>query len=207
MAGARRPYSVLDGLEKAETDARQLVESLTDTQLNWQATAGKTWSIAQCLDHLAKTNTFYTEAMRCAVRKTPPVKRTRLGPIRPGWLERQFIKSMDAPARKKFSAPKKVIPAEFRTGAEVLAAFCVSHQQMRSLIAECGDVDLNRVRFKSPFFWVARFTVGTGFLLMAAHERRHLWQAKQVLALIRSTRSITGEHGGRGEVEVTKSGS
>lgn len=176
--------SILDGLEKAETKARQLVESLTDIQLNWQASVGKTWSIAQYLDHLAKTNTFYTEAMRCAMRKTPLGKRTRLGPIRPGWLERQLIMSMDAPARKKFSAPKTVIPADFRTVEEVLAAFRASHQEMRSLIAECGDVDLNRLRFKSRFVWAARFTVGTGFLLMAAHERRHLWQAKQVLAVI-----------------------
>lgn len=176
--------SILDDLGKAETDARQLVENLTDAQLNWQPAAGKTWSIAQCLDHLAKTNTFYTEAMCYAARKTPPGTRPRQGQIRPGWLERQLIKSMDAPARKKFRAPKKVIPAGFRTGEEVLAAFRTSHQEIRSLIAKCGDLDMNRVRFKSPFFWAARFTVGSGFLLMAAHERRHLWQAKQVRSFI-----------------------
>jgi hypothetical protein len=176
--------SILDGFGKAETDARQLVESLTDAQLNWQAATGRTWSIAQCFDHLAKTNTFYTEAMRCAVRKTPPGAQPRRDQIRPGWLEQQFIKSMDAPARKKFRAPRKVIPASFRTGDEVLATFCASHQEIRSLIAECGDVDLNMVRFKSPFVWAARFTVGTGFLLMSAHERRHLWQAKQVRSLV-----------------------
>ena len=77
-----------------------------------------------------------------------------------------------------------MIPAGFRRREEVLAAFCTSHQEIRSLIEECGDLDLNRVRFKRPFFWAARFTVGSGFLLMAAHERRHLWQAKQVLSFI-----------------------
>ena len=178
--------SILDDLGKTETDARQLVESLTDAQLNWQPAAGKTWSIAQCLDHLAKTNTFYTEAMRCAVRRTVPGARPRRGRIQPGWLESQFIKSIDAPARRKFRAPRKVIPAGFRTGVEVLAAFCESHQEMRSLIAECGDLDLNTVRFKSPFVWAARFTLGTGFLLIAAHERRHLGQAKQVRFLIQA---------------------
>ena len=99
--------SILDDLGKTETDARQLVESLTDAQLNWQPAAGKTWSIAQCLDHLAKTNTLYADAMRCAVRNTPPGTRPRRGQIQPGWLESQFIKSMDAAARKKFRAPRR----------------------------------------------------------------------------------------------------
>ena len=50
-AGCQLPedlVSILDSLGKAETDARQVVESLTDTQLTWQASVGKTWSIAQC---------------------------------------------------------------------------------------------------------------------------------------------------------------
>ena len=176
--------SILEGLGKAESDARQLVESLTDAQLNWQSATGRTWSIVQCLDHLAKTNTLYAEAMQSAVRKTPSGRQPTRGQIRPGWLERQFIKSMDAPARMKFRAPRKVIPAGSRTREEALATFCASHQEIRSLIAECGEVDLNRVRFRSPFIWAVRLTVGTGFLLMAAHERRHLWQARQVRSLI-----------------------
>jgi hypothetical protein len=36
---------------KSETEARKLVQCLKDAKINWQAEAGKTWSIAQCLDY------------------------------------------------------------------------------------------------------------------------------------------------------------
>jgi hypothetical protein len=36
---------------KSETEARSLVQDLNDAKINWQAEAGKTWSIAQCLDY------------------------------------------------------------------------------------------------------------------------------------------------------------
>ncbi len=38
-------------------------------------------------------------------------------------------------------------------------------------------VDKFRIRFPNPFLPALRFTVGAGFLIIAAHERRHLWQA------------------------------
>ncbi len=36
---------------KSETEARNLDQGLNDAKINWQAEAGKTWSIAQCLDY------------------------------------------------------------------------------------------------------------------------------------------------------------
>ncbi len=41
-------------------------------------------------------------------------------------------------------------------------------------------MDLNRIRFKNPFVHLLSFTVGTGLLIILAHDRRHLWQAEQV---------------------------
>jgi hypothetical protein len=36
---------------KSETEARNLVQGLNYAKINLQAEAGKTWSIAQCLDY------------------------------------------------------------------------------------------------------------------------------------------------------------
>jgi DinB superfamily len=180
---------ILEELGNSEGEAGRLVEGLTDLEINWQANLGKTWSIAQCLDHLAKTNTLYTEAIRAAVHEVPPGKWPREDAIQPGWFERQFINSMDAPPRRKFRAPKKAVPANYKTREEVLTAFSESHQQIRSLLAECVSIDLNGVHFKNPFIRLVRFTVGTGLLLIAAHERRHLLQATQVRSSIERCRT------------------
>src|SRR5215469_8329081 len=47
----------------------------------------------------------------------------------------------------------------------------------------------NRVRFWNPFLPGLRFTVGTGFEIIARHERRHLLQAERVLGSTNFPRS------------------
>jgi hypothetical protein len=178
--------AILQELDKSEVEARNLTEGLSDEQLNWQPNGGRSWSIAQCLDHLAKTNAVYTAAMVSATSSVPPGSRPRRGPIRPGWLERYFINAMDAPPRRKFSTNKKVLPRARKSGSEMVADFVASHDAVRSLIETSRELDLNRIRFKNPFVGFLRFTVGTGLLVIGAHDRRHLWQAREVLRLMNS---------------------
>jgi len=68
----------------------------------------------------------------------------------------------------------------------VLSTFIASHNELRSLIHDAREINLNRIRFKNPFVSLLRFTVGTGILIIGAHDRRHLWQAKQVCAAMKS---------------------
>src|SRR6185295_17918560 len=51
------------GLDAAERDARALVEGLAEAAAGWRARPGS-WSVAECLDHLATSNEVYLEAMR-----------------------------------------------------------------------------------------------------------------------------------------------
>lgn len=170
---------VLADLERADQDASQLVSSLNQQQLNWQPGGGARWSVAQCLDHLARMNTVYTAALLEAVQRANRSRQPRRGPIRPGWLSRWFIQSLEPPPRLKLKSPKKGRPAAYRKGAEVLEAFMTAHDKVRSLVDDARELDLNRIRFKNPFIRLLRFTVGTGLLVIAAHDRRHLWQAQQ----------------------------
>jgi hypothetical protein len=50
---------------------------------------------------------------------------------------------------------------------------------VRFLHAYAG-VDLAGVRFPNPFISAVRFSLATGLHVLAAHERRHLWQASNV---------------------------
>ena len=40
-----------------------------------------------------------------------------------------------------------------------------------------AEIDLAGVRFPNPFIRGVRFSLATGLHVIAAHERRHLWQA------------------------------
>jgi|SRR6185295_18091775 len=74
------------GLDAAERDARALVEGLAEAAAGWRARPGS-WSVAECLDHLATSNEVYLEAMRGVAADAAAHNRTRKGPARPGVID------------------------------------------------------------------------------------------------------------------------
>jgi len=175
------PYlrAILDDLEKADQQGRRIAAGLSDAQANWRP--GETgWSVAQCLDHLARANTVYAAALHKAVKEARS-NRPGLGPVQPGWFGRLVIRSFEPPPKRKLRAPRKIVPGSQISSQEALQAFLRSHEDVRTVIRDGARVDLNRIRFRNPFIRFLRFTVGTGLLIIAAHDRRHLWQAEKVL--------------------------
>jgi hypothetical protein len=177
--------SVLNELNRTDEEARQLVSGLSEAQLNWRSSP-TAWSVAQCLDHLGQINSAYIPALQAAVRHADRNSVGTYEPIQPGWFGRWFINAMEPPPRRKFKSPAKGKPGLQKSGDEVLSVFIASHNELRSVIYEAREVNLNRIRFKNPFVSLLRFTVGTGILIIGAHDRRHLWQARQVCAAMKS---------------------
>jgi hypothetical protein len=172
--------AILDDLDNSDQEVRRIIGELSDAQANWQP--GETaWSVAQCIDHLARSNSMYAVALQEAVTRAGASGKARRDAIRPGgWVSAQFIRSLEPPPKQKMRAPKKIIPAS-RVGArEALEAFLDATKSMRAVVRDGAGLDLNRIRFKNPFFGFLRFTVGSGLLITSAHNRRHLWQAEQV---------------------------
>jgi hypothetical protein len=172
--------SITEALDAVDQDASSLVATLDDAQFNWQPDK-RQWSIAQCLDHLTRANSIYLDAMRAAAAKARMADLVRQGPIDPGFMSRFIIKSMGPEAAMKFPAPASAAPArsDLRK-SEVLAAFLRIQEDVRAFAQACADLDLNRARFANPFARVVRFSVGTGLLVIAAHDRRHLSQAHRI---------------------------
>jgi hypothetical protein len=173
--------SILNELDRTDQEAQQLVAELSQAQLNWRP-APAAWSVAQCLAHLGQMNSVLTSALRTAVNQTNKNSVMPRRPVQPGWFGRWFISQMEAPPRRKLKTPKQGIPAPPQNGEEVLRAFIAAHDELRSLIHQAQDLDLNRIRFRNPFIGLLRYSVGTALLVIAAHDRRHLWQAQQVRA-------------------------
>ncbi|HEY7404879.1 MAG TPA: DinB family protein [Candidatus Angelobacter sp.] len=173
--------AILDELDRTDQQARLLIAGLSEAQINWQPGGGTGWSVAQCLDHLVQATTLYTPALQAAVHKAKGSPGHTWKPIQPGWLGRWFIRELEPPPKRKLKSPKKAVPAAQLKGAEVLKAYVAAHDQVRALIDEVREMDLNRIRFRNPFLRLLPWTVGTGLMIIGAHDRRHLWQAEQVL--------------------------
>lgn len=166
-------------LDAADREARALVADLDDAQGNWQPEGGASWSVAQCLDHLAVANRTYLEAMGEAVTRARGRRRRRRGPVGPGVFAAAFLRSLEPPVRRRTRNPGIIAPTSALPLAEALARFLRSQDAARGLLAEAADLDLS-VRFANPFVPGVRLRLHAGFLILAAHDRRHLWQMRRV---------------------------
>lgn len=168
-----------DRLDKSDREARALIADVDEERFNWRPDE-RSWSVAECLDHLNVGNRVYLEPMRKAVEVARARGASRRGPIQPRTLERWFIGSLEPPPRRRFPAPRKIVPAARKSRTEVGEEWARVQADLRDLLREAAPLDLNAVRFVNPFISLIRFSVGTGLLVIDAHERRHLWQAERV---------------------------
>jgi hypothetical protein len=157
--------------------AQAVAAGLTDEQLNWQPAPGS-WSVGQCFEHLCITNELYLKIISTVLKDKPdsPVEQ-----INPGWFGRWFIRKFvePSPDSKRVPAPPKIRPAS-RVDLAVLDRFLSGNRSCRELILRARGKNVNHIRFWNPFVPGIRFTVGTGFEIIASHERRHLLQAERV---------------------------
>jgi hypothetical protein len=102
-------------------------------------------------------------------------------PIRPaGWLSRYFVQKTEPPVAIRIKAPKNTQPPSNIPKDIALSHFRQSNEEVSRFVIESADRNLCAIRFKNPFVPLLNFTVATGLLVIAAHNRRHLWQAEQI---------------------------
>jgi hypothetical protein len=168
-----------DALDSADAAADALAARVDDHELFWQPGEGR-WSIALCLNHLATANAVYGASMRGAVDHARAQGWTRRGPAAPGLFGRMFAASLEPPVKRRTRAPAKIKPAPVTSRDAVLEAYHRAHGDLRGILHDAAAIDVNRATFVNPFIRLIRVKVSTGFNIIAAHDRRHLWQAEQV---------------------------
>ena len=77
-------------------------------------------------------------------------------------------------------APKKIRPRVSPSLHDVADRFLASQDEIRRFIRLYHGIDLAGTTFPNPFIKGVRFSLATGLHVLAAHERRHLWQAWRV---------------------------
>jgi hypothetical protein len=173
--------AVVGALDAVDGDARRLTTGLDEDLGTWQAEPGS-WSVAQCLDHLAVANRTYLAAMRPSAAAAGARGRVRRGPARPGLVGRIFVALLEPPVRtiSRGKAPAAIRPRPSPTLGDALAAFLAAQDDVRAFVQANAGLDLAGTTFPNPFITGVRFSLATALHVMAAHGRRHLWQAWRV---------------------------
>lgn len=177
--------TLIDEVDAAQQEARRLVDGLDESQVNWQPPDGG-WSVVQCLDHLARMNVFYVGAVMPAARRAAKTPGAFAG-LHPGWFGRWFVRSMEPPVKRKLKAPiAQVKPGPQISCEQAVDAFVASHGPYRELVALAAETNPDRVIVHNPFYKRVRMKLSTVLLIVPAHDRRHLWQARNVVETLRS---------------------
>jgi hypothetical protein len=83
----------------------------------------------------------------------------------------------------RVKAQRAFEPAPGRTRQEIMAAFRAYQVQYVDRLRQANGIDLSRSCVRSPLASWIRIPLGSAFASMAAHERRHLWQARRITTI------------------------
>ena len=152
-------------LERQSAQAQSLASGLDEAALNWQPNGGKSWSVAQCLDHLVIMNAIYVKALQAAVESNRDQLEPRKVPIQAsGWFTRLFIGFEEPPPKLKLPAPKKICSAVTSSPAQCSSDFEAVQKQLVEFVRQWGETDLGDLKVKDPLFPL-HLTVDTELLI------------------------------------------
>ncbi len=159
-------------------DLPGVVGGLSQAQFNWQPGHGR-WSIGQCVAHLNITLERYLPVLGEAMSAARSSGRVAQGPFTYSLFERWFIRSLEPPVRLRFKTPKAFVGAPDLDLAATLAQWQELHRRFADCLLAAEGLDRKRITVRSQFGPVS-FSLGGTVGVLLAHERRHLWQAREV---------------------------
>jgi hypothetical protein len=167
--------------EAVKADATALTSGLDNHQFNWHPEPGR-WSIAECIDHLNVIGSQLLPRMVTAIEDARARGVAGHGPFRYGTLGGWFARSMEPPVKKRFKTMKLYVPPPDRRLDEVVPAFLALQDDLIGQIHRANGLDVSRIKVTSPAARWLRINLAAWFAATAAHERRHLWQARNVMS-------------------------
>jgi hypothetical protein len=179
MTTSERVISVGSDLDTLSDEVRTAFGALTPEQLNWTPSE-KSWSVAQCLEHLIVINSLYFPVFEKL--RSPDVRPTFLERYSPfsGFFGRFLIKAMSPENPKKMKTSKKAYPTASAIDGDIVDRFVAHNRELADQIGMISpDVELKTI-ITSPLAGFVTYSLDDCLTMLVVHERRHLLQAKRV---------------------------
>ena len=178
---SERMSNVTTELRSTAEEAKAMFGGLSNRQLNWKPSE-KSWSIAQCLDHLITAHSLYfplfTRLADGDLRQTFWEKHSPLS----GFFGRFLIKSLDPKNPTKMKTTSKGQPSTSEIGGDIIERFAEHQRVMAEHLERLpADIEPETFTITSPLLGFATYTLGDALIFLPKHCRRHFDQAKRVL--------------------------
>jgi hypothetical protein len=173
-------HSLLAQLRESSRQACKMFESHTTGQLQHKPGEGR-WSAAECIAHLNLTNRAYLVSLEAAIRELREKAQAARSPFHLNWNARLLKYWLEPPSRLRLPTSAPFQPAPVRETEAVIHEFLALEKELEEKLDFARGLALDGVRIRSPFAEKMKYNCYSAFVLIAAHNRRHLWQADQVL--------------------------
>jgi len=163
----------------ASTEARSVLLYNDEERVRKRPSAAN-WSPLECVVHLNLSNQAMLPGIRHAVAEASesPAEGKK---YRMDFTGRFLAWSLEPPALIKIKTSKLTEPLEAEGPEPVLAEFERMHEQLIELLHSSVGKAIDGQKLKSPFANL-HYNAYSAFRIIAAHDRRHLWQARRALA-------------------------
>jgi hypothetical protein len=171
-----------------ETRAQALVASAGAELCNARPAAGS-WSASECLQHLNISADAYFPIWQQIIANAGPRKAEMHAPYRSDFWGRLFSWILEPPPRIHSKTPIRFEPLACGTIESVLSGFLERQQRILGTLHRCRGRAIDQVRMASPVDRRIRYSIWSSFLIVSAHQRRHLWQAEQAVQRLRTEKT------------------
>lgn len=177
---ARDIQSHIADFRSAKQQALAFVPSIPD-ELFLQKPSEDVWSAAECYDHLVHVGNMYLERIRDAYARETDQKAEE--PFHHRWLMKKIIQFLEPPYSMKMGTPKSFDPEPVSEldKDEVLQEFIILQDTFIDLLQQHPSKPLDQITIHSPAYKFVRMNISEALAFTAAHQRRHMWQAEQIL--------------------------
>jgi hypothetical protein len=148
--------------------------------------APRSWSAAECLQHLNLSADAYFPIWQQVIATAGPRKSELSAPYRADFWGRLLSWILEPPPRIRSKTPNHFEPVECDDMAKVLEGFCGRQERILAALRRCRGRAIDQVKFASPVDARIRYSIWSSFVINAAHQRRHLWQAEQAIRQLRA---------------------
>lgn len=178
--------SLLEQIQRVTLEARKLLLGRSGYDLTTRLSPGS-WSVAECMDHLARTTNAFLPAIAKAIAGAPKLATNR--PLRTGTIALLLIRHLEPPYRLRYKVLSSLVPRE-KDFEPAWAAFEDSQLRLLEVICSTTGLAIDRVKVQCPVYAPVTYNVYGAFRMLAAHERRHLWQIQQILGVLDRRRQL-----------------
>jgi hypothetical protein len=169
--------------EQIASEAQALSAGLTEAQFNWRPKPEQ-WSIEECLSHLTMVGQAELVEIETAIDRAKAGGLTGSGKFEyPAW-ERYILRETEPPVRDSRAAPKQFVPLHGQPITGILPTFLHVQRNFGIQIERADGLDLRRVKVRTPITRLLKLSLGATLAQAAAHERRHMAQARRVRQLL-----------------------